>query len=113
MTRMARTVRHQPDCYLDLGPEGGFLVEAIGCGRDATLKFRSDKIETLPLWEVIQPILIWAWRSTTKTGYLVKYDDFRKLWWASARDNGIKAFNEGNLYAEVKHADLAPLDVRS
>jgi hypothetical protein len=112
MARMARVVRHQPDLYLDL--EGtGYLVEAIGCGQDGTLKFRADKVDTLPLWETIQPLLIWAWRSTTKVGYLVKWEDFRLLWWASARDNGLKAFNEGNLYAEVKHAALKDLDVRT
>lgn len=104
---MARAIRHQPDCYLHLD-DAGYLVECVGCGRDGLIKFRTDKIETLPLWETIQPVLIWAWRSTTKTGYLVKWEDFRTLWWRSAQESGVKAFSsDGNQYVEVRHADLA------
>lgn len=112
MARMAAAIRHQPDAYLDQ-PEGGYLVECVGCGRDGKIKFRSDKIEALALWQTIQPVRIWAWRSTTKTGYLVEWSDFRRLWWAAAHATGVAAFaNDNNLYAEVLHDDLAPLDVR-
>lgn len=107
MARMAATIRHQPDAYLDT-PEGGYLVECVGCGRDGKVKFRSDKIEALALWQTIQPVRIWAWRSTTKLGYLVEWADFRKLWWAAAHANGVLAFAvDNNLYVEVPHADLA------
>lgn len=106
MRSMSDFIKHQPDFYQHT-PEGGYLVEVVGCGRDGLLKFRITKLETLFFWHLLQPVRIFAWNSAKEKGALVEWDTFRELLWESAVERGVKAFaSDGNRYIEIKFTDL-------
>jgi hypothetical protein len=111
MSGMSDFIKHQPDKYLHTS-EGGYLVEVVGCGRDGLVKFRVTKLETLFFWHLFQPLRIYVWNSHKQEGVLVEWDDFREMLWASAVENGVKAFpSDGNRYVPVRFNDLKAVAV--
>lgn len=105
MRNMTNKIKNMPDFYAG----AGYLVEAMGCGRDEILKLKTNKWQALQEWNEDQPLLLFAWNSALKEWLLL---DFKGLDAAVELAGRVKQFHDGPTYYPIGWGILRELSVR-
>lgn len=105
MKNMEQVLRHLPDRYA----ADGYLVEAMGLGRDDILKLKLTKYEALKFWNGVQPVYLFVYHSKRKEYSLLPWGAVKALV-AKARRRGIEAFHDDNEYYPIEYAWFAERD---
>lgn len=101
LTRMTAMLRHLPDYY-----SGGFLVEAVGLGKDGQLKLKVGKMQALKKWNDIQPVSFFVWNSHHKRWLLIEWDAMAAVFNDARKRYGLHKFHDGPSYVAIPWASL-------
>lgn len=90
-------IRHVPDFITS-----NELVEAIGFGRDQTLKLKAVKLQALLSWNALLPVKLFLWDSHNKRWAAAPLSAI----YAAALASPVKEFHDGGAYHEIAASSL-------
>ena len=102
MRRLAPMVRYTPDYLAETR-----FIEVQGCGKDASFKFKHDKLEALKAWHSIMPVYVWLWNQPDNESVLVEINELLALcvgYDGTYREDGV--FDGTKPYASVSWSRL-------